>query len=126
MTLRLFNRNLIFLVFAFMPPFAANSAADEVIGEKRIKVAMRMIGHEVLMSLGDCESRIMPIEKIDEQYKIPFELEFGFDPDDIISIIDGVMTKTRIATNYLVVKWSNVKRKRWCIVLRSEMMRILV
>ena len=85
-----------------MLPLAANSNTEEVISEKRIGVTMRMIGHEVLLCLGDSESRIMPIEKIDEHYKIPFEFEFGFGPDDIISIIDRVMTKTRIATNYLV------------------------
>ena len=50
----------------------------EEIGEKRIGVAMRMIGHEVLMCLGDSESRIMPIEKIDEQYKPEFDLDRSF------------------------------------------------
>ena len=85
-----------------MLPVIGNSNTEEVISEKRIGVAMRMIGHEVLLCLGDSESRIMPIEKIDEHYKIPFEFEFGFDPDDIISIIEGVIRKTKIATNYLV------------------------
>jgi hypothetical protein len=94
---------LIFFVFACMLPLAAYSTTtEEVIGEKRIRVAMRMIGHEVLMSLGDYESRVMPIEKVDEQYKISFEFEFGFDPGDIVSIIDRVMTETGTATNYLV------------------------
>lgn len=85
-----------------MLPFAANSATEEVIIEKRIGVAMRMIGHEILMCWGDGESRIMPIEKIDGQYNIPFEFEFGFDPDEIVSIIDRVITETRIASDYLV------------------------
>ena len=99
---RLAYQKLVFFVFVCMLPLVANSTTEEVVSEKRIGVAMRMIGHEVLLCLGDRESRIMPIEKIDKQYKIPFEFEFGFDPDDIVSIIDGVMTKTRIATNYLV------------------------
>ncbi len=94
--------NLILFVFACMLPLFGNNTPEQVISEKRIRVAMRMIGHEVLLCLGDSESRIMPIEKVDEHYKIPFEFEFGFDPDDIVSIIDRVMIKTRIATNYLV------------------------
>ncbi|MEZ5040318.1 MAG: winged helix-turn-helix domain-containing protein [Saprospiraceae bacterium] len=63
---------------------------------------MRMIGHEILKCWGDGESRIMPIEKIDGQYKISFEFEFGFDPDEIVAIIDRIITETRIASDYLV------------------------
>lgn len=85
-----------------MLPFVANSTGEEGIGEKRIGVAMRMIGHEVLLCLGDSESRILPIEKLDGQYKISFESEFGFDPDDIVSTIDRVMTENSIASDYLV------------------------
>ena len=92
----------IFFVFAWLLPLAANCAQEEAINEKRVSVAMRTIGHDVLMSLGDCESRVLPIEKIGDQYKIPFELEFGFDPGDIVSIVDVVMSESRIATNYLV------------------------
>jgi len=85
-----------------MLPLVANSAKEESIDEKRNKVAMRMIGHEILTNLGDSESRIMPIEKIDDHYKISFEFKFEFDPDDIVSIIDRVMVQTKIAYNYLV------------------------
>ena len=93
---------LLLFLAACMLPMAANSGTEEVVLEKRIGVAMRMIGHEILLSLGDCESRILPIENIDGHYKIPFEFEFGFDPDDIVSIISRVMTETNISTSYLV------------------------
>lgn len=85
-----------------MLPFVANSTVEEGIGEKRIGVAMRMIGHEVLLCLGDRESRILPIEKVGGQYKISFESEFGFDPDDIVSTIGRVMMENSIASDYLV------------------------
>jgi DNA-binding winged helix-turn-helix (wHTH) protein len=85
-----------------MLPFVANSMTEEVIIEKRTEMAMRMIGHEVLMCVGDRTSRVLPIEKIDGRYIIPFEFEFGFDPEDIVSIADRVMTETSIATDYIV------------------------
>ncbi len=44
----------------------------------------------------------MPIKKYDEHYKISFEFEFGFDPDDIISIVDHVMTDTEVSPHYIV------------------------
>lgn len=95
-------QKFLLFVFACILPGVVNCNTEELISEKRIGVAMRMIGHEVLLCLGDSDSRIMPIEKIDEHYKIPFEFEFGFDPDDMISIVDDVIKKTKIATNYLV------------------------
>ena len=88
-------------IVAFLPIFGWSSS-NKVIGEKEIKVAMRMIGHEVLLGLGDGESRVMPIEKTNGRYKIPFEFEFGFDPDTIIHIVDCVMTEAGITNDYLV------------------------
>lgn len=79
-----------------------NSTTEEVIDEKHIGVAMRMIGHEVLLCLGNVDSRVMPIEKIGEQYKISFEFDFGFDPADIVTTTNHVITETRIANDYLV------------------------
>lgn len=89
-------------MLASVLPLAAYSTQGEEIGEKRIAVAMRMIGHEVLRCLGDEESRILPIEQIDDYYRIPFEVAFGFNPDDIVSVIERVMTEARIARYYLV------------------------
>ena len=89
-------------MLASVLPLAAYSTQGEEIGEKRIAVAMRMIGHEVLRCLGDEESRILPIEQIDDYYKIPFEVAFGFNPDDIVSVIERVMAEARIARYYLV------------------------
>lgn len=105
MTFSHFNKMYpVFLLSLFVwgLPLTANCSTGEEVSEKRIGLAMRMIGHEVLLCLGDDESRVMPIEQIDEHYKISFEFEFGFDPDDIVSIVDRVMTETRIASHYFI------------------------
>lgn len=102
MTFRREYQRFIFVIAACMCALIAHGAEDDRTSEKRIGVAMRMIGHEVLLCLGDRESRVMPIEKIGDHYKIPFEFEFEFDPSDIISIVDHVMSETNIASNYLV------------------------
>jgi len=94
---------IIWLVFAcLLTGSAFGSTEEEVIEEKRIQVVMRMIGHEALICLGDKESRVLPIEKIGDRYKISFESEFGFDPSDFVQIIKQVMTETRIGTDYWV------------------------
>ncbi len=90
------------LVVLFIIPFAAISSSDKLVDEKRTMVAMRTIGHQVLLSIGDSDSRIMPIEKTDGYFKIPFGVEFGFDPGDIVSIIDSIMRDTKFASHVLV------------------------
>jgi hypothetical protein len=80
----------------------STQATEEAAYEKQINVAMRMIGHEVLVSLNDCESRILPIEKNGQQYKIPFESELSFFPNSIVSSVFRVMMETNIAYHYVV------------------------
>ena len=92
---------LLFMLTCLLP-FAGGSMTDQEVFDKRAKVAMRMIGHEILKATGDTVSRVMPIEQTDQHYKIPFESEFGIDPDDIVSTIKHVMAETSVATNYLV------------------------
>ena len=100
--LPLFGRFFMFLLFFFIGVTAVFGIEKEEIEEKEIAVAMRMIGHEVLLGLGDCDSRVLPIEKLDNQYRIPFEREFEFDPGEMVTIIDRVLADTRIAPKYLV------------------------
>lgn len=93
---------LLSLVLACLHPFVVNAHTEEWLGEKRAMVAMRMIGHEVLQHIGDSTSRVLPIEKVNDQYKIPFEKEFGFDPADMMAIIDRVMRESQIGMGYMV------------------------
>ena len=98
----------IFVILSIiMLPFIMHGNEVGKIEEKRIEVAMRMIGHEVLLCLGDHTSRVLPIEKIESLknsngYRILFEAKIGFDPDDIVSIIDRVMKENELSTGYLV------------------------
>ena len=64
---------------------------------------MRMIGHQILLSLDDSISRVLPIEKKGEdEYQIRFENEFAFNPESVASVIDSVIAVTKIASNYIV------------------------
>lgn len=86
----------------YLLPQTGYSRYDDSVAEKRVELAMRMIGHEVLMSGGDCDSRVLPIKKLDNRYQISFEKDFGFDPEELISIVDYVMAETQIAPSLLV------------------------
>lgn len=70
--------------------------------EKHILVALRMIGHQVLLNSGDSTSRVFPIEKEGESYKIHFASAFAFNPGDLAATIDRVVLEMKLASSYIV------------------------
>lgn len=52
------------------------------------EVVLRTIGHQLLVTIGDDSSRIMPIEKKSKnEYFIRFEKVFSFNPDTLVEIV---------------------------------------
>ncbi len=82
--------------------FAEEACARETAEEAHIKVALRMIGHQVLLQSGDSTSRVLAIEKVQNRYKIPFESDFSFDPDELATAVNKLVEETKIAKSYLV------------------------
>lgn len=70
--------------------------------EAHVKVAMRMIGHQVLLHSGDSTSRVLAVEKVENRYKIEFEVKFQFTPEVLVKMIDKIVSKTKVAEKYLV------------------------
>lgn len=90
------------VLFGFILFGSFGSIAETTLRDQHIQVSMRLIGHEVLLASGDTVSRVMPIEKIEDRYKISFDTQFSFVPDDLVIIIDDVVSKTELASNYIV------------------------
>jgi hypothetical protein len=55
-----------------------------------------------MLQAGDSTSRILPVEKEGKRYKIQFTSDFHFDPDSLVSLVDGVVEKAQLAESYLV------------------------
>lgn len=98
----IFRKNKFILLVFFTLLFINNSFAQTQVSEARIKVAMRMIGHEFLLQLGDSTSSVLPIIKNKNQYKIAFDTAFQFDPSDLAETIEKVMVSAEIENGYLV------------------------
>ena len=90
------------LVFLCGAPALAGTEKLSANEERHVEVAMRMIGHQVLLAVGDPTSLVLPIEKNGDQYKIRMKTEFGFVPEDLALTIDSVISATQIAKNYIV------------------------
>lgn len=96
------SQSILIFLFICTQALHANLKQEDLKNEKQIEVALRQIGHEVLMSLGDCDSRVLPIKKVAHKYQISFEREFGIDPGDIATTFDQVIKEYQIADSYLV------------------------
>jgi len=76
--------------------------AQETLQDRHAIVAIRMIGHQLLLHSGDSTSRVMPVEKEGDRYKLRFESEFEFEPEALVGLIDSMVRQSGIAESYLV------------------------
>lgn len=90
-----------FIIICFFLSIIRSNAQDTT-NDKHIEVALRMIGHQILLNSADTASRVLPIIKESNQYRIQFESELVFNPENLVSTISNVIKETRIAKNYIV------------------------
>ena len=81
---------------------SSGSNAQSVYNEQQMQISLRMIGHQVLLNSGDSTSRVLPIAWENGCYRIQFESEFTFNPEELVSTIDRVVKETVMASSYIV------------------------
>ncbi len=70
--------------------------------EQEAGVTMRLIGHEILLSLGDSTSKVMPVKREGNRFQISFENELAFEPSRLVYRVDSVMIATGFSNHYIV------------------------
>lgn len=94
---------LLCLLLALLLCFAFRSTGADDFDLARQEIALRNIGHEVLLHSGDSTSRVLPVKKPgDNEYQISFENEFTFQPDSLKAIVSRSLAKDQLAKNYVV------------------------
>lgn len=83
-----------------MSPFL--SYGQESQNEKQIKVSLRTIGHRVLLRSGDSTSRVLPIKKEGDTYRVQFDTKFRFNPEALVSATYQVAKETNLKNDYIV------------------------
>ncbi|MCB9186880.1 MAG: winged helix-turn-helix transcriptional regulator [Flavobacteriales bacterium] len=61
-----------------------------------------MIGHQLLLSVGDSTSRVLPVRTEGNTHILSFENAFSFQPDTVSAIINSLIESTGLASNYIV------------------------
>jgi len=70
---------------------------------KKIKVSLREVGNQLLLSNGDSTSLILPVKKLGKsQYELSFQSHLLFLPDSLVRIAKRNIEKSELSQNYLV------------------------
>lgn len=93
---------MILLVVISVFSFCNNGLAEKEKIDTDIQLAMRMIGHQLLLISGDSSSRVLPIQKDGNRYEIPFEVEFEFSPELLVHFVEEAVQKLPEVQHYLV------------------------
>ena len=76
--------------------------AQESFAEKHVKVSLRMIGHQLLLQVGDSTSRVLSVTRELDHYRMTFESDFAVAPETLVQVVDQVMKDQAIATHYIL------------------------
>jgi hypothetical protein len=104
-TIKLFATIVIaFCAIFFLVAFITDRSEDEVIS-KRVNIAVRAIGHDLLLRAGDSTSVVRPVtEKSNGVFLLEFENEFVFQPDTLVAIVQRSLAKTQLSQYTVTVQ----------------------
>ena len=89
---------LLFLSWIFSPSNKKNEDFSE-----RVKVFLRDVGNQLLLSNKDATSLILPVTKFDDfTYKISFQNQLSFEPSNLVAIVDSSFKKAALSNYYRV------------------------
>lgn len=60
------------------------------------------MGHQFLWEIGDSISLVLPVQKEAERYKLQFENEFAFVPDQLSAVVHQLLREKGISQRYIV------------------------
>jgi hypothetical protein len=90
------------LVFCFGWMLISTVGTAKSNEDRHTEVALRMIGHQVLLQSGDSSSRVLPLVRENGAYRIQFESPFSFEPSELVATINAVVLKNQVAESFVV------------------------
>ena len=82
--------------------FAISDKETEV-SANHMEIVFRNIGHQLLLSAKDSNSRVLSVKKIGEnKYQISFQNNFAFVPDTLLNIVGRGIKKYNLPGTYIV------------------------
>lgn len=89
------------LAFSFW--LLMSSEEPNLLFSQKVKVALRAVGHQLLLAHGDSTSLVMPVTSLTENtYQLSFQKPLSLDPSALVVVIDSVFQKAELPKDYLV------------------------
>jgi DNA-binding winged helix-turn-helix (wHTH) protein len=83
--------------------FFTDSGSENESFAEQVKVTLRNVGHQLLLSDKDTTSIVLPIVEIEKsKYRISFQNELSIDPGNLVTIIQKNFEKASLSSHYLV------------------------
>jgi hypothetical protein len=99
----------VFIVAIFFTASSFTRLSERDLFAKRVNLAIREIGHQLLLVAGDSTSRILPVKEISTGvFLLEFENEFDFKPDTLMALAQRLLEKTGLK-NYTVTVYECLK-----------------
>jgi len=93
---------LIFIVFSISMISCSEDGIEEEFTEN-VKVSLRDVGHQLLLSNQDSTSLVLPVVALDNSnYKLSFQNQLSFEPGNLVAIVKSSFKKASLPKNYLV------------------------
>ncbi|MES2648467.1 MAG: winged helix-turn-helix domain-containing protein [Bacteroidota bacterium] len=90
-------------LFILLAAFVSKKATDNDFEAAKEIIIMRKIAHDILLYTGDSTSQVLPVNQVSaNEFQIPFASSFSFKPDSLINIINKLIVKNNLTSNYIV------------------------
>ncbi|MCF6280140.1 MAG: winged helix-turn-helix domain-containing protein [Flavobacteriaceae bacterium] len=97
----LFVAVLFLILFTWI--FSCNSNKNKDDFSEQVKVSLRDVGHQLLLTNQDSTSLILPIIEIDAfKYELSFQNKLSFEPENLVAIIKSSFKKANLSNKYRV------------------------
>lgn len=85
----------------FFTVYASRKGDEKMPEETRYHTALRMIGHQLLLSAGDTRSRVLPVKQLPgNKFEVHFENPLSLQPDSIFRIISETARQSSLPDDY--------------------------
>jgi hypothetical protein len=74
------------------------------LADKRTNLALRAIGHQLMLQAGNSRSRVLPVKQIDPfTYQLEFRSAFSFTPDSLVKLVQQKLKEVDSSSHYFVM-----------------------
>lgn len=70
---------------------------------QRVKVSLRNVGHQLLLSNADTTSLVLPVQQLSEStFKLSFQDNLKIEPDGLVTLVNRSFKKSSFPSNYIL------------------------